>query len=620
MDGGGGALQLTDAPTASNAFAGSGFHSVQGGGSGDCAAAAAEALYVDAPGAPPATGANMKTEDRTPSPGGDESPSSKRVDFPAIDTFSAGNGGGAPFSADGAGDGKGGPTNLSTPTGIHPLSSFPHLQHALGEVAGLTQFEVSKTMDVSFALPEHPPAGVGGHAESGGHDADAKDGDDANSDFVTAAGMTANTRSLETTEHVSNNDAAAQAMITQGTALCNTELETMGERPMSLHSDDASMDDQGEGVPTGRVDASQLEVLDNPLSKSDRYTVIKGRLPDSDPFMRAAQNLGIVFMSNEMKTTLGDLTGTEVSEDDRRAYFMRDIEAFNRELNRDYKIPIIGGGQLSLYALAMEVMKLGGLKNVVLNRAFRIVGQQLELPKSCTSAAFVLKNAYERLLYLYEQKLAFGINPTNPQRTIDMKSVVSETKRRDGEDRRNRGSAHRRSSKYTYSTVNDMGPGRVVKKAVLDVATVKQMEAIREAAAKELQAQDPGGGLLRQGSEDYPDILAYQSLHTERLTPQQPQQPESDASALVGGFGYPETNPLSLHGWNSDSTNPLFDSAAVVDILGHQPRTRVEGELDPFQIDSTVVLCPPPAAPRGIFNFDEMFSTGRVRVRVNALH
>lgn len=555
-----------------------------------------------------------KTREQTPSPTvmGNavakhfkQRSNASRVGIPGIDPFSTADN---PFRSDDAGENKSGPSNFSTPTGIHPLSSYPGLQHPLGDAAGSTQLDVAKNLEGSFALPEHQsPALDGPVAEANPENVDAGYND--------TTGMTASSetfaRGLPTTGHVSNNAAASQAMITQGTALSSARAMMPAERAMSLNSD-ASMDDQGEAIVTCRVDTSKLEVLENPLSKSDRYTVIKGRLPDSDPFMKAAQNLGLVFMSNEMKAAFGDLTGTEVSEDDRQAYFMRDIEAFNRELSRDYKIPIIGGGQLSLYALAKEVMKLGGLKNVVLNRAFRIVGQQLELPKSCTSAAFVLKNAYERLVYLYEQKLAFGINPTNPQRTIDMKSVVSETKRR-GEDKRNRNSSHRRTSKYAYP-VNDTH-GRIVKKVTLQAATMKQMEAIREAASKELQLADPEGEILRRGAEEYPDVLAYQSLSMERLTPQQPE-PGSSAFASVG---FPETNAVPLQDWSANAANALFDAPALVDILGQQTNSRGEGELDPFQIDNTVALHPPPAALRGVFNFDELFSMGRVRVSVRAL-
>jgi hypothetical protein len=531
-----------------------------------------------------------------------------------------------------AGAAKSAPDNFSTPTGIHPLSAYAARHHAAGGGAGSTAIDESRDLAAAFSLPAHRLAAAADPsavlAPAAGTDAaGAVVGTAVVPDtLVDATGMTVSSepfaadalggagpaRCAAATGHISNDAAAAEVMITQGTGLSNAIVIDMPAEPSaSHHSDDGSMDDQDDSVPAGRVDASKLEVLENPLSKSDRYTVIKGRLPDSDPFMRAAQNLGTVFMSNEMRVLVGDLSGKHVSEDDRRAHFMRDIEAFNKELNRDFKIPIIGGGQLSLYALALEVMRLGGLKNVVLNRAFRIVGQQLELPKSCTSAAFVLKNAYERLLYLYEQKLAFGINPTNPQRTIDMKSVVSETKRRGSEDRRNRsGSGHRRQQKHSGAAELH---ARIGKRGSLDAATAKQMEAIRDAAAKELQLADPGGDLLRQGAEEGPDLFAHPGMQLEKLTP---QQPESGASAFVAS-ALPES-AIPMQDWTAEVAGAIFDAAAGGDNVGLHS-SRGEGEADPFQIDTTVAVRPPAAAPPGVFHFDELFSTGLVYVNLRSL-
>lgn len=223
-------------------------------------------------------------------------------------------------------------------------------------------------------------------------------------------------------------------------------------------------------VPCGIEDSEALAITANPLAKSDRYTVVKGRLSDSDPFMCAVQNLGVVFLSNRMKIDVGDLRSQQLSEEDRKAYFMKDIEAFNIELSRKFKVPYIGGGHLNLYGLAIEVMKLGGLKNVVQNRAFRIVGQRLELPKSCTNAAYVMKNAYEKLVYMYEQKLTFGVDPVNPLRTIDMKSVVSEKKKTEERRRDNARLLFRPSGSWlpptSFPPLTEL-QGRILKRTAL---------------------------------------------------------------------------------------------------------------------------------------------------------
>lgn len=589
---------------------------------------------------------------------------------------------------------KGEPTNFSTPTGIHPLTSYPDIHSALGEgdIHGRdgANAEVAKNLVSTFELPKAEPSQAEtetGRVPAFGDNQDvaaiiqplplnggaagpipappsvsrcASEGDlvnagspqnsdkgatlptlaqtlnnsstrDANDSSpsepdraaLTDTGMTVTSNPFlvlndghllptsATTGHISHDPDATQAMIAQGTSLSNaadiadTDALLLTDKQNSHYSEGSRSDDddQGEPIHTGRVDASGMEVLENPLSKSDRYTVIKGRLPDTDPFMKASKSLGKVFMSAELKRLMPHYSSVNVSNEDREANFMKDVEAFNKELNREFKIPIIGGGQLSLYALAMEVMKLGGLKNVVLNRAFRIVGQQLELPKSCTSAAFVLKNAYERLLYQYEQKLAFGINPSHPQRTIDMKELVSET-RKQGSDRRNRS---RKQGAIVGTRLPGPGqafPGRVSKRrrSGLDSITAKQMEAVRHAAEKELRFADPGGATIRRSAEECPDLVAGISpMHTEKLAN---QQPDSGSAVVVGNF-LPD-GIIPVQEWISATTPAL-------DILGHGQSQRNEGTKDPFLIDTSVVPIVSPCVSYGtLFSFEDIYSTGRI--------
>lgn len=208
----------------------------------------------------------------------------------------------------------------------------------------------------------------------------------------------------------------------------------------------------------GRTDWSKLPVTDNPLAKRERYTVIQGRLPDNNPFMVGVFSLGRRFMSNTMQSEFPNGAAPDTPLHERRRLLMKDVEAFNRELQREFKVPIIGGGQLCLYSLAEEVFRLGGLENVVKHRAFRIVGQQLELPRSCTSAAYVLKISYEKLMYQYEQKLVFNAHPENPQRTVDMKSILAESKRR--EDRRPRS---RKANNSSHADAGGVQGSRISK-------------------------------------------------------------------------------------------------------------------------------------------------------------
>lgn len=176
-----------------------------------------------------------------------------------------------------------------------------------------------------------------------------------------------------------------------------------------------------------RVNILSLEVVDSPLQKDGRHTIICGRLPDNNPFAIAAQGLGQKMVSKQYSGFLACET-----ESERRSNFLKDWKAFHEELlGYVPKRPVIGGGELDIFSLAHEVLQLGGVLNVVKKRAFRVVAQQLELPKSCTSAASVLKNAYERLLFYYEGKLVHDRMPQDVSRKLDMKRIAMEEKERE---------------------------------------------------------------------------------------------------------------------------------------------------------------------------------------------
>lgn len=89
---------------------------------------------------------------------------------------------------------------------------------------------------------------------------------------------------------------------------------------------------------------------------------------------------------------------------DVRTDFLTDLSAFLHQHSIELKLRKIGGAELDVYGLYRAVIERGGLQAVMVSRAFKMVAKTLNLPKSCTSAAFILRLEYERLLYAYEQK------------------------------------------------------------------------------------------------------------------------------------------------------------------------------------------------------------------------
>lgn len=201
---------------------------------------------------------------------------------------------------------------------------------------------------------------------------------------------------------------------------------------------------------TTSIDISTLPILANPLQKHGRHTVIRGRLRPDHPFARAASNLGYILVSHQYQSQLGSQQLPYARE-----WFMRDLNAFLNEIgNPHFKIPIIGGGDLDLYRLIREVMSLGGVHNVVRKRAFRLVAQQLDIPKTCTSAASVLKGAYEKLLFHYEQRLVYGKWPEQPNEAVNMKARVSQERLKEKQARSAALAKAKTKSTYQHSNIS----------------------------------------------------------------------------------------------------------------------------------------------------------------------
>lgn len=274
--------------------------------------------------------------------------------------------------------------------------------------------------------------------------------------------------------------------------LKSTPRQTRASNSESVVSeiDEIPEDDEHERVAReGKVDIASLPVMKNPLQKAGRHTVIRGRLARDHPFSVGAYNLGYKLVSREHNGRIG-----ATSDPGRRKFFMQDIKAFLKEIgNRHFKVPVIGGGDLDIYLLTREVMLLGGVQNVVRKRAFRIVAQQLGIPKTCTSAASVLKGAYERLLFHYEQRLVFGKWPENPMKAVNMKERVCEEKIK---ERRTRTCLQLREKRKGYKNRQYHNKG-------IAISTEKDLFSIPGGNTENLSGSDRLFALATEDDSDY---------------------------------------------------------------------------------------------------------------------
>jgi len=102
--------------------------------------------------------------------------------------------------------------------------------------------------------------------------------------------------------------------------------------------------------------------------------------------------------------------------------FKEELLKFNTLHGREnFKVPQIGGKELDLYKLYKEVINRGGSIQVSENKQWKEIVNALELPASCTSASFTLRNHYNRCLQLYESYFIKNQNitlTTNTNTTI----------------------------------------------------------------------------------------------------------------------------------------------------------------------------------------------------------
>eukprot|EP00250_Pteridium_aquilinum_P003784 c14071_g1_i2 orf=267-1613(+) len=91
-----------------------------------------------------------------------------------------------------------------------------------------------------------------------------------------------------------------------------------------------------------------------------------------------------------------------------RDLFYDTLNKFHASLGTRLSIPTIGGKELDLHLLYLEVSSRGGLEQVIKERKWKEVTVVFHFPPTTTSASFVLRKYYVSLLHHYEQVYFFG--------------------------------------------------------------------------------------------------------------------------------------------------------------------------------------------------------------------
>lgn len=93
----------------------------------------------------------------------------------------------------------------------------------------------------------------------------------------------------------------------------------------------------------------------------------------------------------------------EEDDRDKSRNFKDELQKYNLMKGKEnFKVPQIGGKELDLFKLFKEVTNRGGFGAVCENKQWKEIVNALDLPASCTSASFTLRNHYSKCLQEYE--------------------------------------------------------------------------------------------------------------------------------------------------------------------------------------------------------------------------
>ncbi|KAK8506269.1 hypothetical protein V6N13_100320 [Hibiscus sabdariffa] len=101
--------------------------------------------------------------------------------------------------------------------------------------------------------------------------------------------------------------------------------------------------------------------------------------------------------------------------------FLATLEKLHATMGTKFMIPIIGGKELDLHRLFVEVTSRGGIEKLVRERRWKQVTAMFNFPSTATNASFVLRKYYVSLLHHYEQIYFFEAHgwipvPSDPLR------------------------------------------------------------------------------------------------------------------------------------------------------------------------------------------------------------
>ncbi|KAM6986297.1 AT-rich interactive domain-containing protein 2 [Aplochiton taeniatus] len=127
---------------------------------------------------------------------------------------------------------------------------------------------------------------------------------------------------------------------------------------------------------------------------------------------------------------MANSTGKNLPDQRRKGQaFLDELRQFHQSRGSPFKkIPVVGGKELDLNALYIRVVSLGGFAKVSDRNQWSDLGEDFNFPRSCSNAAFALKQYYLRYLEKYEKVHHFGeddeeMQPGNPKACLPIGAI-----------------------------------------------------------------------------------------------------------------------------------------------------------------------------------------------------
>ncbi|XP_021745861.1 high mobility group B protein 15-like isoform X2 [Chenopodium quinoa] len=97
-----------------------------------------------------------------------------------------------------------------------------------------------------------------------------------------------------------------------------------------------------------------------------------------------------------------------------RQLFMTTLESLHAAMATKFMIPVIGGRDLDLHKLFVEVTSRGGIEKILSEKRWKDVTATFNFPSTATNASFVLRKYYYSLLQHYERIYYFNACDYSP--------------------------------------------------------------------------------------------------------------------------------------------------------------------------------------------------------------